>query len=83
MDASALDMIRLMITVSTPVQNRSTKGSIRVKGRAPRMENQIMMRRPTRSLNQPPISEPMAEENRKTNSITCENCKETENFSIR
>ena len=41
-DAKALDMIRLIAIVSTPVQNRSAWGRINVKGNGPSIEIQMI-----------------------------------------
>src|ERR1044072_4374187 len=57
---NADEMIRPMITDSTPLQNKLAYGNSRVNGAAPRMEIQIMYFLPKRSPSLPPNKAPRA-----------------------
>ena len=75
--------MRPITIVSTPVQKRSAYGSMSVKGSAPRIEIQIIGRRPIRSEMWPPTSVPVATEAMKTKSCTCAACTGMWKRSIR
>ena len=62
MAGNAEEIIIPIAIDKTPVQNKSTYGSIKVNGAAPKTENQITYFLPNLSPNGPPIKVPMAQE---------------------
>ncbi len=66
--------IKPMKTVSTDTQNKETKGKSKVKGAAPKIENQIMYFLPNLSPSGPPNNVPAATANKNIKRYTWELC---------